>query len=189
MITRYPGQEYILYQSEFIEKHIYELKLDLEIAHRLFEEAFPGKDSTWSFDKYNIFSLTAPSWTFYQVYKELRTLVRSELGDTRDLWIQSWVNYHTQDQLLHRHHHEFEYHGYIAIEPKTTKTVFDDYEILNKPGQIYFGPGNRYHYVEATEPFDGIRTTIGFDIMTTYESSLVKYKEKPFSNNGLIPLL
>ncbi len=191
MITRFPEHGYLLYQSEHIVKHLDLIKDDLDIAHRLFKKAFPEKDSTWGYDQYNIFALTAPSTTFYTIYKELRDLVRGELGDTRPLWFQSWVNYHTYDQLIHRHHHDFEYHGYISIDPKKTKTVFDNYEIINKPGQIYFGPGyNRFHHVEGLEPFEGIRTTLGFDIHTTPQSSLIlDYVERPFSNMSLMPLL
>ena len=189
MITK-REEDFLLYQSEFIATHQHDLMDDLHHAHRLFKVMFPDNDSTWTYDRYNIFTLTAPSSAFYRVYKELRNLIRSELGDTRELWIQSWVNYHTDDQLLQRHHHDFEYHGYISIDPQTTKTVFEDVEIINKPGQIYFGKGHRYHHVEAIEPFDGIRTTIGFDIHTTPQSEFIKdWMEKPYTNNGFIPLI
>ena len=146
-------------------------------------QLFPSHDSTWGYSKYNVFSLTAPSTVFYPIYVELRNLVRGLLGNDTPLWIQAWINYHSQDELLNWHEHEFNYHGYISLDPKNTKTVFKDYEILNKPGQIYFGPGYRQHMVEAITPFYGVRTTIGFDIFT---SDTV---EKPFTNLGLIPLL
>ena len=183
-------QGYILYQSEYIAKHYRDLIIDLDHAHRMFCEMFPDRDSTWTYDRYNIFTLTSPSSAFYRVYKEVRDLVRGQLGDTRELWIQSWINYHSYGELLTRHHHNFEFHGYISIDPKNTKTVFDDYEIVNKPGQIYFGPGHRFHSVEALEPFEGKRVTLGFDIYTTPQNSLVlDYIEKPLSNNSFIPLL
>lgn len=183
--------DYILWQSPTIVRNLDLMKGDLDIAHSLFKKVFPGdQDSTWTYHSYNIFAFTAPSSAFYILYKELRDLIRGQLGDDRQLWLQAWVNYHKDDQLINRHHHDFEYHGYISIDPKKTKTVFDNYEVINKPGQIYFGPGHRYHHVEAIEPFEGIRTTLGFDVHTTPQSELIKdYIERPFSNMGLMPLI
>ena len=182
--------DYALYQSDFIVNNLPDIYEDLDIAHRAFKSMFPEQDSTWSYNRYNIFALTAPSTSFYQIYKDMRTLVRSQLGDDRPLWFQAWLNYHTPDQLLDWHDHEFEYHGYISIDPKSTKTVFEGYEIINKPGQIYFGPGNRKHTVQAIEPFEGVRTTIGFDIHTIPNSPYIKkYIERPFKNLSLMPLL
>lgn len=185
--------DYVLYQSSFIKENLEDIFVDLDISHRLFEDTFrsvSNKDSTWSYGMYNVFSLTSPCTNFYHIYKELRNFIRSQLGENRPLWFQAWLNYHTVDQLLDRHHHEFDYHGYISIDPKKTITVFDDYVIENKIGQIYFGPGNRYHRVEALEPFDGVRTTIGFDVHLLPENRLVEqYIERPLGNFGLIPLL
>ena len=182
---------YILYQIDSIPANQELIDGDIEIAHRLFKQEFPDMDSTWGYSKYNIFAYTAPSSTFYNIYKELRDVVRGQLGDERPLWCQAWINFHTYGQLLTRHHHDFEYHGYISIDPKKTKTVFDDYEIINKPGQLYFGPGyGRHHYVEAIEPFEGIRTTIGFDIHTLPQSRLISsYIERPHTSMSLMPLL
>lgn len=180
--------DYIVYQSQYIVDNLHQIIEDINIAHRLFHKLFPENDTTWTYDKYNIFSLTAPSTTFYEMYKELKTLIRDQLGDDRPLWFQAWLNYHVQDQLLTRHSHDFDYHGYICIDPKNTKTVFDEYEIINKPGQIYFGPGYRDHWVEAIEPFDNVRTTIGFDIISLPKHKFVTYTERPYSNMGIIPL-
>jgi hypothetical protein len=178
--------DYTLYQSDYIANNQDLIFDDISRAHRLFTEIFPSKDSTWSYHMYNIFALTSPSTSFYQIYKELRNLIREQLGNDRPLWFQAWINYHTQDQLLKWHGHDFEYHGYICIDPKNTKTVFENYEIVNKPGQIYFGPGHRQHMVEAITPFQGVRTTIGFDIVTTPSMDFI---ERPFTNMGLMPLI
>ncbi len=181
---------YSLHQSEFIANNLNDIWEDLRVAHNNFQKLFPQESSTWAYSKYNIFALTAPSSTFYQIYKELRTVIRGHLGETRPLWLEAWLNYHTSDQVLDWHHHDFDYHGYIAIDPKKTRTVFESYSIDNKPGQIYFGPGNRLHKVEVLEPFDGVRTTIGFDVHVLPEHPMIKnYIERPFVNMSLIPLL
>jgi hypothetical protein len=184
------GSNYSLHQSEFIANNLNDIWEDLRVAHNNFQRLFPQESSTWSYSKYNIFALTAPSSTFYQIYKELRTVIRGQLGETRPLWLEAWLNYHTADQVLDWHHHDFDYHGYIAIDPKKTRTVFENYSIDNKPGQIYFGPGNRLHKVEVLEPYEGVRTTIGFDVHVLPEHPMIKnYIERPFVNMSLIPLL
>ena len=121
-----------------------------------------GIDSTWSYDKYNLFGLTSPTQVFYDLFKELRGFVYDYTDG--DLWMQSWVNYHMPDQLLKRHNHTWPIHGYICINPHLTKTCFDDYEIQNRIGDVYIGPGGRYHEVKLIEPFYTPRITIGFDI-------------------------
>jgi len=183
------ADQYIVRQCDFIADNLTDIFEDLRVAHENFKRLFPNEDSTWSYSKYNIFALTAPSTNFYKIFSELRNVVRSQLGWDRPLWIEAWLNYHTADQVLDWHHHEFDYHGYISIDPKNTKTIFENYEIVNKPGQIYFGPGNRLHKVEILEPFEGVRTTIGYDIHTVPNSPIItNYIERPFVNMSLIPL-
>lgn len=180
---------YKLFQSQYIVDNQQRIFDDLDMAHSNFKKLFPENDSTWTYDRYNLFALTAPSSIFYEIYKELRNIIRGELGESRQLWIQAWINYHRPEQVLDWHDHSFEYHGYISIDPKKTNTVFKDYTVENKTGQIYFGPGHRPHKVEVLEPFSGYRTTIGFDIHTTPQQANVMYLERPFVNMSFMPLL
>ena len=66
--------------------------------------------------------------------------------------------------MLNWHSHQWDYHGYISIDPKKTRTVFSDYEIKNEVGNIYIGPGDREHKVIVDENFDTPRITLGFDV-------------------------
>jgi hypothetical protein len=137
-----------------------------------------GIDSTWSYDKYNVFGLTSPTQVYYDLFNELRGFVYDYI-QPKQLWMQSWVNYHMPDQVLQWHNHEWPIHGYISIRPHKTKTVFEGYEIDNEVGNVYIGPGNRYHRVEVLEDYDTPRITLGFDLLT---------KPTQCSNNiGLIP--
>lgn len=183
--------DYKIYQSSFIVENYQDIIEDINIAHRLFNEMFPNKNSTWTYNKYNVFSLTACSTNFYEIYIELRNIIRAELGTEKKLWLQAWINYLKYDEIntLDWHGHDFPYHGYISIDPKNTQTVFEEYKIENKIGQIYFGPGHRMHKVESSAPYDGNRITIGFDIVDLKESEFVKYKERPWGNMSFIPLL
>ena len=137
-----------------------------------------GIDSTWSYDKYNVFGLTSPTQVYYDLFNELRGFVY-DYTKSKQLWMQSWVNYHMPDQVLQWHNHTWPIHGYISIRPHKTKTVFEGYEIDNEVGNVYIGPGNRYHRVEVLEDYDTPRITLGFDLLT---------KPTQCSNNiGLIP--
>lgn len=144
------------------------------------KDSFKEKDTTWSYNEYNIFSLTAGSVYFYNLFKDLHSIIRSEIPDQM-IWMQAWLNVHTQDSVLDWHNHEWDYHGYISIDPQTTTTDFQDYSIENKVGQIYFGPGNRLHKVKVVKPFDGKRITIGYDVTTDPMMDTGCY--------GLIPLI
>ena len=134
-------------------------------------------DPTWTYSKYNLFGLTSPTQVFYDLFKELRGFVYDYTDG--DLWIQSWVNYHMPDQLLQWHNHEWPIHGYICVNPHLTKTVFEGYEIQNRIGDVYIGPGQRYHRVDLIETFYTPRITIGFDITNN--------PGKASANVGLIP--
>ena len=136
-------------------------------------------DPTWTYDRYNLFGLTSPTKVFYDLFKELRGFVYDYTDG--DLWMQSWVNYHMPDQLLKRHNHTWPIHGYICINPHLTKTCFDDYEIQNRIGDVYIGPGGRHHEVKLIEPFYTPRITIGFDVTDR--------PSKSTGNLGMIPFI
>ena len=150
--------DYKIYQSKYIVEHQSEI---IEQCCKV-KQNYNG-DMTLDYFKYNIFSLTAGYYSFYEIYKELILLVKSELGNKR-MWMQAWLNYHNHDQVLGWHNHDWDYHGYISIDPKNTITEFRDYKIENKVGQIYFGPGQREHRVVCLDEFSDTRLTIGFDV-------------------------
>ena len=139
------------------------------------EKWFQHKDSTWTYDKYNIFSAASPVPQFHSFYKEFKFKIQEWLPNEKRLWFQAWLNYHEQDKVLDWHNHYWPYHGYICIDPKDTVTEFKDktgeatvpaeWEIKNEVGQIYFGPGHKEHRVVVKSDYTGPRITIGFDIV------------------------
>lgn len=143
------------------------------------QKLFNNNQYTDSYPKYNIFNISATNVLMYKLFNEIKGLVKDELGHDKPLWMQSWVNYQAEDNLLAWHNHDWEYHGYICIDPKNTKTIFEDFEIENKIGQIYFGEGHKPHKVEAVEPFSGYRITIGYDITSK--------ADQQYTNLGLMP--
>jgi hypothetical protein len=150
---------YKLFQSKYIIDNRQEfIDQCLEV-----KKLFSGQDTTKLYYQYNIFSLTAGSIHFYNLFQELRNIIRAEVPQER-LWMQAWVNLHTVDNVLDWHDHQWNYHGYISIDPKHTVTEFHNYSINNTTGQIYFGPGNRPHRVKVVAPYSGERITIGYDV-------------------------
>ena len=174
-------KNYIVHQSQTIIDNQELMIRDLNVSRENFKQHFPDKDSTWGYHYYNIFATTAPSPVFYELYKELNKVIREYIGDDRPLWMQSWLNFHMSNEVLGWHNHEWPHHGYISIDPKKTKTVFKEYEIINEVGNIYIGPGNREHKVEILEDFDTPRITLGFDI---HETAAI-----PFEMFSLVPIL
>jgi len=137
---------------------------------------------------YNLFALTSPSPLFWLLLQDIRTVVRTTLNTDEPLWFQCWMNMHKPDQVLNWHDHQFDYHGYVSIDPKDSITKFQDpnrnvkYEIKNEVGNIYFGPGwDRKHKVCVNEDYSGNRITLGYDIHTQ--------PDLPDDQFSLIPLL
>jgi len=129
---------------------------------------FTSLSTTAGFKHYNIFSYHTESDLFYDLYKELKQVIRDYVGDDRRIWFQSWLNILTYEELekvLAMHKHVFDVHGFISIDPKKTVTEFLTYEIENEVGNIYIGPcgDDYYHRVRNVDVWDGNRITIAFD--------------------------
>lgn len=141
-----------------------------------FNHLYGGMDhATKYYYLYNFFSIASCNYDVYQLYLSLVDCIRHYFNfyeiEKNQVWIQSWMNVHKQDEVLKSHSHAYPYHGYITLTNQNTHTVFtDDYEgeelyrIVNFPLQIYIGPGYRHHHVSVMKPFDGERITLGFDI-------------------------
>lgn len=170
--------DYQLHKSKTILKNQKEIIMDLDIAYQFLRKNFT--DTTWEYKKYNIFAVTSPSIHFYNLFYELKDIVRGYVNHDQPLWIQSWLNYHQPNQVLDWHDHYWPIHGYISIDPKGTETEFETYTITNEVGNIYIGPGYRPHRVNVTEMFTAPRITLGFDIHNT--------PNVPYEQFSLIPI-
>ena len=163
---------YRVYNSEFIANKIKSIRYEGKILHANYKRIFQDSDngSTWDYNKYNIFSLAVGNPLFYEIYKDLVFVIKDYLKDQPEnsdfIWFESWLNYHSQKEVLDWHNHAFSFHGYISVDPKDSTTEFKDYAIKNKPGNIYIGPGNREHRVVVNTPYDDTRITLGFDVVS-----------------------
>ena len=135
-----------------------------------------AKDSTWLYKMYNTFCLMSLSKDFHDLFRELNEVIKLNIQD-QHIWFQSWLNFHNENEVLDWHNHEAPIHGYICIDPKKSKTIFESvqtgptgtvtgptYEVVNELGNIYIGPGRRKHKVEVLESYPGKRITLGFDV-------------------------
>jgi hypothetical protein len=153
---------YKIYKSKTIIENQNQIISDLEYVKN--KNFF--SDYTWDYAKYNIFTLNPNSVMLNKIFLELKFIIRDYLQTDEPLWVQSWLNFHYENEVLQRHSHEWPYHGYISIEPNNTTTVFDNFEIKNEIGNIYIGQGNLYHSVRVDKSFKEPRITLGFDIKT-----------------------
>ncbi|MCH1416801.1 MAG: hypothetical protein L7V30_04730, partial [Gammaproteobacteria bacterium] len=90
--------DYKLFQSQYIVDNQQSF-IDQCLSVK---SSFGNKDTTWSYNEYNIFSVTAGSVYFYNLFKELRDIVKAEIPN-KMLWIQAWLNVHEQQSLLDWH--------------------------------------------------------------------------------------
>ena len=182
-------EKYKLYQSKCIINNHNSFIYQCGLAHHRICEFTNDNNSTWDYNKYNIFNITSSSVLFYKLYQELNYYIRDFIGDTRPLWIQCWLNYHKGQEVekeLPMHGHSDQYHGYISINPQNTSTIFNNgLKINNKIGQVYIGPGKNEgntdywdHYVKINKPYNGVRITLGFDICT-HPNKITNYSNIP----------
>ena len=172
--------DYKIYRSQLIIDNKDEMVRQIHESHITHQLYFPGTDSTWTYRAYNFFGLTSPSLLFNELFFQLRDIIHEYVPE-KYKWMQCWLNYHSPDQVLDWHNHNWDYHGYICIDPKNTKTVFENYQIENKVGNIYIGPGHRKHKVVVEKNFNEPRITLGFDIC-------VNPKTTPDKMLSLIPI-
>ena len=176
--------EYKVYQLDIIKNNHRKFVRQINCIYKQIKKEFKSSDTTWVYDKYNIFSKSSASLLFYKLYKKLNYCIRDYVKDDKPLWMQSWLNYHNSQNLALSlgekqgfHSHNAKYHGYISIDPQNTITIFrNGLEIPNKIGQLYIGPGSNSglkpppegpwdHYVKVLTPLSKPRITIAFDII------------------------
>jgi len=173
------NSNYKLYKSKIIVDNKIEIIKNIYNIQQKITKNLNTNETTWSYSKYNFFQMSCPEINCYYLYKELKKIIRDYVNHNRPLWFQSWLNFHMPDQVLDWHNHYWPYHGYICVDAKNTKTIFEDYEILNEDGNIYIGLGNKKHKVEVLKNYNTPRITIGFDV--TESDDIFQY-------NSFLPL-
>jgi hypothetical protein len=180
---------YILSESKLIIENHREFIDDTCIAYDRFRYNFPKQDSTKFYRYYNTFCITAGSENYYNLFSELKSNIRYYHNQSDALWLQSWINFHRQSEVLNWHsHYESIFHGYISIDPKSSETEFEKFSIKNQIGNIYIGPSALKHRVNVLESFDGFRITIGFDIFDTRCLTAMQKKYGLDINTAMIPI-
>jgi hypothetical protein len=164
---------YQVWSSDVIINHRDEIIESALQAEKLFENRFGSikdRDTTWSYQSYNIWLLTSPSPAWYLLFKDLMEVIKNQRDWNTPVWMESWINLHKTESLLDWHTHHWPMHGYISIDPKDTVTEFKEYSIVNNPGQIYIGAGRKLHRVVANGPIDfsSPRITVGFDLAYSF---------------------
>jgi hypothetical protein len=165
-----------IYKSSVILENKDLMDAHLEVLHRgLLKhlgrlEDPEGVDTTWLNGRYNFFAASQFQHpVFMLLWEEVVDVIRQcTPPEVKYVWVQSWLNYDTQDTVevtLKPHTHSTSMQGYISISPGKTKTVFEDWEIVNEVGNIFMGQGKWIHHVENTGKYDAPRTTIGLDVI------------------------
>ena len=126
--------------------------------------------TTWKHNQYNFFTYAMyVDPIFIGIWEDLVDVIKaSSPSEAKYAWVQCWLNHDTHESVennLVHHGHNCPIHGYIAINPQKTKTVFDEWEIPNEVGNIYCGLGKWLHHVENTGEYAGPRITIGYDVI------------------------
>jgi hypothetical protein len=178
-------ENYKVYKSDLIINNPLVAKQNCIVAQDLLATMF--EDSTWSYEKYNLFNITSSSMFFYTLYKEIRDAVFDFVGGDKPLWMNCWLNSHKRNAVLDWHGHAAPYHGFVVIDTHdegiakeygieriVSTTKFHNYDIHNELGNIYIGKGLFDHKVEVSTPYTGYRHTIAFNVMTAQDTNFIQ---------------
>jgi len=184
---------YTIKKLSYINENINHFINYANLAHKRFkfsfEKLFENSSSTLLYHKYNMACLTFGSKLYNRMFLDLQKIAREFSNTKEELWFQSWLNFHKQDQVLNWHNHYCQFHGYISIDPKNTETQFENYTIKNEIGNLYIGEPNK-HRVNVLSPYKGNRITIAFDVVS--EKQILEIYDKYGNvdvNVGFIPLI
>ena len=162
-------EDYSLYTSPFVIDNKVSIIEAADRAYSDFKKIFNKSDSTWNYNRYNIFSLTTGNSYYHVLYQQIVAAIKDRVGDGDPLWMQCWLNYHRQDEVLDWHAHDYRYtlHGYLSIDPMHTVTEFRGFTIENKVGNLYVGRSgdDMEHRVVVKTPYTGNRITLAFDVV------------------------
>ncbi len=184
------NKEYMLVNLPYVKKDLAHFKKYADLAYRRFQHKFGEQQTTALYNQYNSMSLLVGSTKYYRLFKDIFKIIRRYAKTQKPLWLQSWLNIHNDNEVLHWHNHaDSLLHGYVSIDPKNTKTIFANYTIENKIGNVYIGPSKNYHKVVCNRKFKGKRITIAFDVVDekTIKSTYEKYGEVGI-NTSFLPI-
>ena len=183
-------KDYTVFNLPYIKNNIKHFKKYADLAYERFKFNYGEISPTSAYRYYNCMCLLAGSKHYYKMFKDIFKHIRKFSKTKKPLWFQCWLNIHKKDEVLKWHtHYDSLYHGYISIDPKNTETVFENYIIKNKIGNVYIGPSYRYHKVVCKNDYKGERITLGFDVMDekTIKKLYKKYGEVDI-NTSFLPI-
>jgi hypothetical protein len=175
---------YKLFDNQYIKNNYVDILEETDLIYQRFCYKFSSRwgrgghneSSTEAYQWYGIQSLTVGLTHYYYILQSLEKTIRNFANHKNPLWYQCWINFHEPNQLLDWHNHTYcSYHGYFSIDPKNSRTIFENYEICNAIGQLYIGPSNRKHKV-VSDHFLGKRVTLGFDVVNENDIQML-YKD------------
>ena len=193
------NKEYMVVNLPYIKKNIDHFTEHADLAFERFEFSYGKKSPTAFYKYYNCVSLLVGSLLYYRMFKDVFKIVRKYSKTKKPLWIQCWLNYHYEKNLIKEKnlniistwhcHPDALFHGYIAIYPQDTKTVFKDYTIKNKIGNVYIGPSKNKHQVISNKPYNDKRITIAFDVVDIKKiKNMYKQYGEIDINSSFIPI-
>ena len=184
------NKEYMLVNLSYIKSNIKHFKKYADLAHKRFKFNYGDQSSTGFYRYYNCMGLLVGSTYYYKMFQDVFKIIRKYSNTKKPLWMQCWLNVHLENELLDWHtHYDSLFHGYISIDPKNTKTVFKNYTIKNKIGNIYIGPSLNEHKVISKKSYTDDRITIGFDVI---DEKIIKKLYKKYGevdiNTSFLPV-
>jgi len=184
------NKKHMVTNLSYVKKNLKHFKEYAYLAHKRFKFNYGDKSSTGFYRYYNCIGLLVGSTYYHKMFQDIFNIIKKYSNTKKPLWMQCWLNMHSENELLDWHtHYDSLFHGYISIDPKNTETVFNNYTIKNKIGNVYIGPSYRHHKVVNKKPYNDKRITIAFDVTDekTIKKSYKKHGEVDI-NTSFLPI-
>lgn len=112
-------------------------------------------------------NLLQASTIWQQAFSEIFSCIRHYYADSSHdtVYFKSWIQRHPDTFIPQWHTHgNADSHGVLSVTDQPTATIYEDFEVVNKPGQIHIGPNIR-HSVRNLAPYNEWRLVIAFSVV------------------------
>lgn len=148
---------YVHYVYNRLETAYAQRGLDINVLDRL-DDGYCRRPTT---------NLLQGSTVWLQTFDEMFGAIRDYYSDVNEntVYFKSWIQRHPYTFVPSWHvHGDADAHGIVSITEQPTATIYKDFEIKNKPGQMHIGP-NILHSVKNLSLYAELRVVIAFTMV------------------------
>ena len=124
----------------------------IKVSRDKFNHLYGGfEHATKYYYLYNFFTISSCNQDVYLLYLKLLKCIKQYFDfksiNASQVWMQTWMNIHTENNVLTSHSHAYPIHGYLSLSNHDTDTVFTDelpvVDVTYKDGRFFYLSSNK----------------------------------------------